>query len=246
MSESSENPDYREQGSVVDIHASVQREKEMPSSGRMPMPWWCFFLVLVVAALGLPQLLSGTGGFRMDQVFAVADYTPAARPVSLDQEDEVDERPWIEKWMADGKKVYATCAACHQSTGQGVPGQYPPLVASEWVTGGTERLAAILLSGVQGPLKVKGVIYGSVAMPAQGAVFTDEQLAQVMTYIRRTWGNDASVVTEEMFVAAREKHGGRVAAWTEGELLELGAEANLPGEIPDLLTGEVASSAQGS
>ena len=75
--------------------------------------------------------------------------------------------------MALGKKVYGNnCANCHQATGVGQPGSYPSLVGSEWVLGSKERLAAILLKGVQGPLNVKDATYGTMVMPALGRPFS--------------------------------------------------------------------------
>ena len=97
--------------------------------------------------------------------------------------------------VALGKKVYnGNCANCHQPTGEGQPGTYPPMVGSEWVLGSKERLAAILLHGISGTLSVKGASYSNNVMPAQAAILTDTQIANLMTYIRKSWGNTAGEV----------------------------------------------------
>jgi mono/diheme cytochrome c family protein len=108
--------------------------------------------------------------------------------------------------MDIGKSLYnGNCANCHQGTGQGQPGSYPPLAASEWVMGSKERLAAIMLHGIAGPLSVKGDTYSTQVMPGWSGVFTDEKLAAIMTYIRGTWGNTMSEVKPEEVAAARAK-----------------------------------------
>lgn len=239
------NLDYRERSSVIEVHSSVRREKREPVMEAALIPWWYFIAGALVLMGGSLYLGAYNGGFRMDTVYAVADYAPAPRPQVEGAVVVEDVRPWIDRWMGEGQKVYALCAACHQPNGQGLPGMFPPLAGSEWVLGGTERLVAIIQAGIQGPLTVKGTVYGAVPMPAQGAILTDKQMAQVLTYVRRSWGNDASVVTEEMVAAGREKYRSRLQPWTEAELKAL-PEGNLPGEIPDLQTGNQSPGQTGS
>ena len=98
---------------------------------------------------------------------------------------------------ADGKALYAACAACHQPTGAGVAGMFPPLAESEWVNGPEENLIRIVLRGLQGPITVKGVDYpGTIPMAALSHM-SDEDIAAVLTYIRSNFGNDAPAVTAE-------------------------------------------------
>lgn len=120
----------------------------------------------------------------------------------------------------DGAALYMkTCMACHQMTGQGIPGAFPPLANSPYVTGdNVDRLAAIMLYGLMGPIKVNGVQYNSVMAP--WAQLKDEELAAIATYVRSSWGNSASAVTADVFAAARTKHGTRAAF----SITELGEE----------------------
>jgi len=121
-----------------------------------------------------------------------------------------------------GKQVYnGNCANCHQSSGAGSPGSYPPLVGSEYVLGSKERLAAILLKGLNGSLTVNGGSFGSQTMPAQESLLTPEKIANLMTYIRRSWGNTAGPVTVDEVNTAKTKFTSRTEAWTETELLKL-------------------------
>jgi mono/diheme cytochrome c family protein len=142
--------------------------------------------------------------------------------------------------LAGGKKVYGNCIACHQANGGGLPGQFPPLTDSDWVSGSTSRLGGILLHGIQGPFTVAGQTYNQ-QMPAWG-MLNDVQIAQVITYIRHEFGGLAgdpkAVVTAEMIGAAREEFSGKTTPWTEDELLAIPADAMLPGTELDLQTGE--------
>ena len=97
----------------------------------------------------------------------------------------------------------ARCVACHQASGAGLAGVFPPLVASEWVDGKASTLAAILLHGINGPLTVKGNAYNG-AMPAFGAQLQDAEIAAVLTHIRSQWGNAAEAITADAVAQVRK------------------------------------------
>jgi mono/diheme cytochrome c family protein len=119
-----------------------------------------------------------------------------------------------------GKELFnGTCAACHQTHGLGLEGLAPPLADSEWVLGSEQRLARIVLHGVSGPLKVKGASY-ALDMPAMG-VFNDEQVAAILTYIRREWENGAPPVEPATVKQIRTAHARRSDAWRQEELLKV-------------------------
>lgn len=126
-----------------------------------------------------------------------------------------------------GKKVYTTvCMACHQANGQGLPGAFPPLAGSEWVTGSEERLIRIALHGLQGPVKVKGADYNSLMpptgrVPGSGFNLSDDRIAHVLTYIRQEWGNQAGPITPEKVAEVHTKEAARATPWTAAELEKL-------------------------
>jgi mono/diheme cytochrome c family protein len=98
---------------------------------------------------------------------------------------------------ADGAAVFsANCAACHQGTGQGLPGVFPPLAGSEWVQGKPDTVAAIVLHGITGQLTVKGNTFNG-AMPPFAAQLSDAEIAAVLSYARSQWGNSAPPLTAE-------------------------------------------------
>ena len=118
-----------------------------------------------------------------------------------------------------GRQTYAgLCMACHQPTGKGLEGLAPPLADSEWVNGDPERIVKVIMHGLRGPIKVKGVAY-NYDMPAAGFL-TDEQIAGVLTYIRREWDHEASPVPVDLVQKIRADTKGRTDAWTEPELLK--------------------------
>ncbi|MEM7011444.1 MAG: c-type cytochrome, partial [Verrucomicrobiota bacterium] len=126
-----------------------------------------------------------------------------------------------------GKAAYSTyCAACHQPHGKGMKPLAPPLVDSEWVTGSEQRLIALTMEGMQGPVTVNGVLYKvpdiQPVMPGLRASpdFSDEKIAAVLTYIRNTWDNRAPVVETKAVKEWRDTQSPR-GPFTEAELKEI-------------------------
>ena len=120
--------------------------------------------------------------------------------------------------LPDGKQVFSTtCAACHQATGEGVPGVYPPLAGSEWVTGDEAKVVRILLHGVTGPIEVAGETFNSM-MPPWGATLKDADIAAVLTYARSTWGNKGTPITAAKVASIRAATASRTTPWTAAEL----------------------------
>ena len=118
--------------------------------------------------------------------------------------------------MVLGKKNFElVCATCHQATGVGVAGVYPPLAGSEWVNGSDERVIRIVLYGLKGPLTVKGATYNAAAMPVFGKVsgsgynWGDDKIAAVLTYVRASFGNTGTAITPEQVAAIHAKEGDR-------------------------------------
>src|SRR2546423_8717916 len=105
-----------------------------------------------------------------------------------------------------GKKICAAnCQTCHQASGLGVPGQYPPLAGSEFTTGGSRRMGMIVLKGLQGPVTVKGQQYGTAVMQPWDKTLTDQKIADVMTYIRQEWGNKGRPVSAAQIAGLRKE-----------------------------------------
>lgn len=107
----------------------------------------------------------------------------------------------VEQRIAGGKRIYeSSCFACHQSNGQGLPGAFPPLAKSDFLNNKEKSISAVI-HGLEGPVKVNGKEFNSV-MPAQ--ILSDEDAANVLTYVYSMWGNSKKVVTPAEVKAVRD------------------------------------------
>lgn len=187
---------------------ATQRELADPNERVNPLPW---FFIMFLGAMGM------WGGFYIV-------VTPSGESSAYgDQRTVSTLRPAVAAVGAapsiDGKQLYgAKCAACHQGSGLGVAGVFPPLAGSEWVIGSEKILASILLHGVSGPMEVKGNLYNGV-MPAFGNL-SDPEIAAVLTYIRSDWGNAATPVSAQTVQAQREATKDQATAYAGGAALK--------------------------
>lgn len=91
-----------------------------------------------------------------------------------------------------GKKVFLTsCFACHMANGEGLAGVFPPLAGSDYLKADKERAIRVVLKGVSGPMTVNGKPYNNMMPPQE---VSDEQAADVLTYVMNSWGNDYGTV----------------------------------------------------
>ena len=124
----------------------------------------------------------------------------------------------------DGEEVYITrCLSCHMTNGEGVPGVFPPIAESEYVSGDKGRLIRMVLNGLGGKIEVNGTTYSGI-MPPWGGFLDDDQMAQVLTYIRTNFGNEGDAVLAEEVARIRESTKDRTEVWT---IEELNKEENL-------------------
>jgi len=142
----------------------------------------------------------------------------------------------VDGLMEKGEKIFlANCAACHQPTGLGLAGAFPPLAGSDFLRGDRKQVMAAALFGLSGPITVNGVEYNGV-MPSLGHL-PDEDLAAALTYVFSSWGNDGAAVSVEEVSALRielgqedRAAGQRHVGTTEGELTYEGAPTAMSGE----------------
>lgn len=212
------------------IHSAVKREKADLPPESQPAPLWATFLLMLVAIVAGGQLGPMAGGWSFDvsNPFSIATGGMDPRPGGDDPGAALDPFALAMKKGASG---YAICGGCHQGNGAGLPGQFPPLAGSEWVTGGTERLIRVVQHGLVGAITVKGQGYNTPGgMQPFGAAMSSQDLANVLTYIRNTWGNEGTMITKEMVQKVRDEEK-RATQWTEAELQPF-ADKNVEGEIP--------------
>ncbi len=205
---------------VSAMHSPIMRENRDPKDGYEPIPLWLVSLFGILVFWGGWYLATYSGGFRSD----VLDENPAAQFVGL-QGPAKPEDP-----LALGKRLFvANCSVCHQASGLGVPGQYPPLAGSEWIQGQPARIKRIVLYGLEGPVRVKGAVYNG-NMPNFALKLKDEHIAAILSYVRtnKDWGNSASMIEPESVAATRAATQGRTLPWSESELLTVHQDEYAP------------------
>lgn len=133
--------------------------------------------------------------------------------------------PGLRKELAKGVALFeAVCQTCHGSDGNGISSLAPPLNKSEWVTGNKDKLINIVLFGLTGPVKVNGKMYKAPEingeMPGIGnnKEFSDEAIAQLLTFIRNSWSNKAEKIDSADIIKTRKKFEGRQRPFTIEEL----------------------------
>lgn len=197
------------------VHSALLREKAEPQEGYTPMPLFLLGFVSTMIFLVSIYFIHHRAGF--DPMVYDERFDPATMGAGAAQVVVVDP-------LVAGRRLYIqVCATCHQLNGQGVPGAFPPLAGTDWVTGDEATLIRILLHGLQGPIEVNGNRYNGV-MPAFGLGsaynWNDQRIAHVLTYIRAEWDNAASPITPEQMTAIRTAEP-RTAAWTAEALKAL-------------------------
>ncbi len=190
-------------------------ESAEPTVGSARPPMWLFVL-LGTLFYGSQLYVDGhSGGFHA-QV-----YEPYP---SIDYVNDLQVKG-DDGGYAKGKLIFEQkgCAACHQNSGLGTPGQFPPLAGSDWVNAPSpNRIIRLVLQGIQGPIKVNGVDFNNVMPPWKG-VLTDEEIAAVLTYIRQNkeWGNNSPPVTPAQIKAIDKEVSDRSEPWTAPELMKV-------------------------
>lgn len=183
---------------------------EEPVVKRSTAPMWIIVVTLALLFSG-GLYLDSHGGWFNPKVYAPYD--------SADKLEAFQPKSGAAAVAAHGKKVYeSVCGICHGVDGAGKPGQAPPLAGSEWVDAkGINRLVHIPLEGLSGTLTVEGKDW-NLNMAPMGIALSDADLAAVLTYMRTSWGNKASEVTEDDVKKVRAALAGHTQPATSAEL----------------------------
>jgi len=168
-----------------------------------PIPTWAWLVLLVVFAWGMWYLGSENKSQRslLDAMIGGSADLPGETEKFANSTATVVP---TERWSALGKQVYQNkCASCHQASGEGLPGLFPPLKGNPVVTATdwTEHVQ-IVLDGLRGKV-IDGTAYAS-PMPPFGATLSDEEVAAVVNHERKQWGNSSPTVTPAQVAAIRE------------------------------------------
>ena len=195
-------------GLLVEVHSQLSRDKDEPAEGFSLTPIFIVFLFCGFGFWAGLYLTQNSGNFA-----------PSAFDLNAPKASLAGGPVAFEPDAAKGEKLFlANCAACHQATGLGVPGAFPPLVKSVWVTGSEDRLVKAILAGLAGEIEVNGVKYNG-NMPNIGAGLKDGQIAHIATYVRQAWGNVAEPVMDTKVAEVRKAIGNR-AQYNPADLLK--------------------------
>lgn len=194
---------------------SQEREHVDPSERQQPIP-------LLAAAVTLAMVIFGAAYVMFSDPFGHAELGDRRTVADLTASKGGGSGAAGGADAADGKALYAAnCVSCHQATGKGLPGVFPPLDGSEWVRGDERVVINILLHGIQGAIEVQGTTYNGLMPPFKA--LADAQIAALASYIRTQWSNQATPITAEQ-VASERKAQVREAPFAGGaELKALGA-----------------------
>ena len=123
---------------------------------------------------------------------AVAAATAARSVGKLTKDDQI---------KAGAALFNGTCSVCHQASGAGLPNIFPPLAKSDFLLANKRRSIEIVLNGLNGPVKVNGAAFNSVMPPM--SQLTDDDVANILTYVRNSWGNQGDAVSSEEVAKVR-------------------------------------------
>ena len=207
---------------LLDVHGDLNREKHPPTANFLRAPLVFVFLFGCLVFACAIQLAHTTNYFHVHPPAPVVDLTP-----------EEKEAKRLGRKVNSGKKIFTSkCMSCHQATGLGLPNQFPPLVGSKWATTDPAIISKIILKGLKGEIEVLGKKYGTnpaiQPMPPQQAL-SDREIANVATYVRKSWGNEASEVTEEQVSTFREEAASQMEQWSGSQIKD---------QYPDSFAGD--------
>lgn len=197
---------------IVKSHVELSKNKHEPTKNFLIAPLVFVFVFGCLIFVCSIQLAHTTNSFQLH---------PPVEFVELSAEEKEALR--LERKIASGEKIFAArCASCHQANGLGIEGQFPPLVASEWVSADSGVIANIILKGLKGEILVNGVKYGTSAAVNMAAVpISDREIANVSTYVRQAWGNTSAEVSEDLVSEIRSEFSSKQDQWLGDDLKSL-------------------------
>lgn len=220
-------------------HRAQYREAPEPEEGTRAAPKIVFVWIAILIIWGVgyyawqigKPLLGGdsrTPVATAHQQSSPAEGSGSDRAETSASADKADSKSSVADNQAagataDGAAIYsAHCSACHQASGQGVPGAFPPLAESEWLLADAAISVAIVHDGLQGNIEVAGNAFQGV-MPKFGGQLSNTELAAVLSFARSQWGNTASAISADKVADHVERFGER-EAWSAAELTEVFGE----------------------
>jgi mono/diheme cytochrome c family protein len=209
-------------GSILNVHSGLLHDAPVetaPGGYSLALLLLLAFMSVLILASSV-YFVNHRGGFSplvTDLRVGPLEPTVAAGPMST------------EEMVKKGTSLFGrSCIQCHQATGLGVEGKYPPLAGSDIINGSEEKVIRIVLNGLKGPITVKnggapfitGELMPWFAPGKDGGLYnwSDANIAYALTYVRQAFGNTSPPITPEKVAEIHKLVGNRQTQWTEAEL----------------------------
>jgi len=191
-----------------------------PTAGPAAVPIWLIVLLGLLLFWGMVYLDEDGGWFNPEVFKPFTSYAEVSTKQPYDPEAA---------FRALGESTFnKSCALCHQASGLGKEGQFPPLAGSDWLLApGPNRIGRIVLNGLSGPIRVQaasGIVSLNATMAPLGGTYSNEEVAAALSYARRQWGNNASKITPDQIAAIRAAIASHPGPFTPDELLAIPAQ----------------------
>jgi len=192
-------------------------EPAEPTAGPAGVPIWLILLLGLLLFSGMIYVDAHGAWFNPEVFEPFTSYEKVLLSQPYDPEAA---------FGAMGESTFnKSCALCHQASGLGKEGQFPPLAGSDWLLApGPNRIGRIVLNGLSGPIRVQaanGLVSLNASMAPLGGTYSDEEVAAALTYARRQWGNNASKITPDQIKTIRAAIAGHPGPFTPDELLAI-------------------------
>jgi mono/diheme cytochrome c family protein len=212
----------QDETSILAIHKTVMEETPDPHEAIHVGPRWFYYFIVAALIFGSFYLGRHMGEYGTQTHIGFLSQGQETSPAEPDGKAEA--QPAAAASVSGANLYQSRCSTCHQADGKGVPGVFPPLIDSPYVTEDPTIPVAIVLKGLQGPLHVNGKDYNGL-MPAWADQMNDAEIAAVVSHIRgKLEGNKADPVEGEFVARLREELKGQTAPYTADELKNVGAK----------------------
>jgi nitrite reductase (NO-forming) len=194
------------QTTIVPAGGSAMAEFKMEVPGTYVLVDHSIFRAFNKGALGMmkaegPEAKDIYSGKEVDSVY-VADKASSSEPIAKAAQAAESGKLTKEEQIEAGKVLFlGTCSTCHQMEGQGIPKVFPPLAKSDYLMADKRRAIEVVLNGLSGKVVVNGQEYASVMPPMSH--MADDELANILTFVRNAWGNSADAVSAQEVTAVR-------------------------------------------
>jgi nitrite reductase (NO-forming) len=196
------------QTTLIPAGGAAMMEFHMEVPGSYVLVDHSLFRAFNKGALGIlkadgPENKAIYSGLEVDEMYIGDRALPNLSAVATAAAAQKSGELTIEEQIAAGKALFAgTCSTCHMANGEGMAGVFPPLAKSDYIAADPAAVPRVILHGLEGPVTVNGTDYNSIMPPM--SQLTDDEVANISTYVLNTWGNPGGKVTKAQAAEIRK------------------------------------------